>query len=423
LKLSLVRKLVLGFALVSITTYGTSALFIFSFKSWLAPDMKDSLYYLFVLALGIFWTCLLGWIAARFIVKPLLQLTTIVNTVAAGNLNVTIPDRRSQDEIGTLNHSFQVMLGNLRQMIMNVTDNVSITDQSIHTLGSAIKQATTQIETIAHTVDRMADDASSQASSADEMVQTAQHTAEAAQSINDGAEQAIQVADTMVLTISESTAQIRSLVSGMQHISDTSENTLQIVRSLELQANEISQISLMVKQIADQTHLLALNASIEAAHAGEQGQGFAVVAGHIRKLASDSAAAGDQINALVSQMQVQTLTVVQETDKQVELVRNETAIGEQARASLDHVVHAVNETASALQNIVKHINVQTEQINHTFEKAKQMAATSASISDGGSNIATAVQEQTAVMEEITASSELLRDEAESLKQKTVMFKL
>lgn len=423
MKLSLVRKLVLGFALVSITTYGTSALFIFSFKSWLAPDMKDSLYYLFVLALGIFWTCLLGWIAARFIVKPLLQLTTIVNTVAAGNLNVTIPDRRSQDEIGTLNHSFQVMLGNLRQMIMNVTDNVSITDQSIHTLGSAIKQATTQIETIAHTVDRMADDASSQASSADEMVQTAQHTAEAAQSINDGAEQAIQVADTMVLTISESTAQIRSLVSGMQHISDTSENTLQIVRSLELQANEISQISLMVKQIADQTHLLALNASIEAAHAGEQGQGFAVVAGHIRKLASDSAAAGDQINALVSQMQVQTLTVVQETDKQVELVRNETAIGEQARASLDHVVHAVNETASALQNIVKHINVQTEQINHTFEKAKQMAATSASISDGGSNIATAVQEQTAVMEEITASSELLRDEAESLKQKTVMFKL
>jgi len=255
------------------------------------------------------------------------------------------------------------------------------------------------------------------------MLHTAEQTAESAQGINNEAERAIVLADTMVHTISDNATQMRSLVDGMLHISETSQKTLSIVRSLELQASEISQISQLVSQIADQTHLLALNASIEAAHAGDQGHGFAVVAQHIRKLATDSAAAGDQINQLIGQIQEQTLTVVNETDKQVQLIHHETITGENAKLALDEVITSVNETARALQSIVTHIGVQTEQINRTFEKAKDIASTAATISDDGSRIANAAQEQTAVMQEISASSELLLDEAQGLKQKTVVFSL
>lgn len=423
MKFSLVRKLVLGIMIVSITTYGTSAVFIFQLKSLIAPNMNDSYYYLGVLGLGIFWTCLLGWIAARYIVKPLLRLTNIIDSVAAGNLNVDIPPYKSDDEIGQLHRSFQTMVGNLRQMISDVSSSVAVTDRSVNTLGAAIKQATDQIETIALTIDQMADGASVQAASAQQMLQSAEQSAETAQGINNEAEHAIKIADTMVSTISDSAAQLRSLVDGMINISETSARTLQIVRMLEKQANEISEISLLVGQIADQTHLLALNASIEAAHAGEHGQGFAVVAQHIRKLAADSAAAGEQINNLVSQIQEQTFTVVGETNKQVELIHHETTIGENARHVLDEVITSVNETARALQSIVGHISTQTEQINSTLDKAKNIASTAESISSGGVQIANAAQEQTAVMEEISASSELLRDEAEGLKNKTVVFRL
>lgn len=267
----------------------------------------------------------------------------------------------------------------------------------------------------------MANDAAMQAESAQTMLLTAEQTAEKAQDINNEAERAIGIAETMVDTISDNAVQLRTLVDGMLHISMTSEKTLDIVRNLELQATEISQISQLVSQIADQTHLLALNASIEAAHAGEHGQGFAVVAQHIRKLATDSAAAGDHINQLVGQMQEQTLTVVNETDKQVQLIRNETATGEKAKLVLDEVTSSVNETAMALQSIVNHITTQTEQINSTFEKAKNIAGTAAAISDGGSRISSAAQDQTAVMQEISASSELLRNEAHGLKSKTTVF--
>lgn len=419
----LVRKLVLGIFIVSTATYSTSAFFIFQLKPVLAPNMTEWVYTAGVMGLGVLWTCVLGWLAAQFIIRPLLRLTKVVDSVAAGNLNISIPKYHSRDEIGKLHQSFQVMLNNLRQMITNVTDSVSVTDRSASTLGSAIGQATNQIEMITLTIERMADGAATQASSAQKMLHSAEQTAQSAQGINSEAERAIVLADTMVHTISDNATQMRSLVDGMLHISETSQNTLRIVRSLELQASEISQISQLVSQIADQTHLLALNASIEAVHAGDQGHGFAVVAQHIRKLATDSAAAGDQINQLIGQMQEQTLTVVNENDKQMQLIHHETITGENAKLALDEVITSVNETARALQSIVSHIAEQTEQINSTFDKAKNIASTAATISDDGSRIASAAQEQTAVMQEISASSELLLDEAQGLKQKTVVFSL
>ncbi|MEF2244322.1 methyl-accepting chemotaxis protein [Paenibacillus sp. IITD108] len=423
MKISLVHKLVFGIFLVSAVTYSTSAFFIFVLKPVLAPNMQEWLYVSGVLTLGVLWTCFLGWLAARYIIKPLLQLTTAVNAVAGGNLAVTLPKHNSTDEIGQLHGSFQVMLGNLRQMISDVSSSVTITDQNAGSLGSAISQATNQIETIAITIDQMAEGAAMQASAAQQMLATAELSSHAAQTMNNEAEHASGTVQAMVKTINESVEQMNVLVDGMLHISATSEQTMQIVSQLEQQADEIGQISQLVGEIADQTHLLALNASIEAAHAGEHGQGFAVVAQHIRKLASDSAAASTQIQKLVELMQQHTLTVVTETDKQMQLIRDETVTGESAKQSLSHVVSSAGETAGALQSIVSHIASQSVQIQETFTMSKEMADTALSISEGATRISSAAQEQTAVMEEITASSEVLRSEARDLKKKTVVFSL
>ncbi len=420
---SLVRKLVIGILTVSITTYGTSALFIFKLKPFLAPNLQEWVYVTGVLVLGILWTAFLGWIAAQLIIKPLIRLTVAANSVAEGNLHIELPDYRSGDEIGTLHESFRMMLNNLRSMIAQVSESAVVTDRSVSALSGAIQQATEQIETIADTIDRMAQSAASQSATAHDMLQNAEQSASTAESMNHEADRAIGISSSMVKTIQTSADKLHSLVDGMIHISDTSSKTMDIVRSLEQHAHQISDISMMVMEIAGQTHLLALNASIEAAHAGEQGQGFAVVAEQIRKLAADSSSAAEQINKLVADMQQQTMTVVNESSKQVELIHKETESGKEARQVLEEINASVADTACALQSIVQHINVQTELIKQTFEQAKSVAQTSELISEDSAQLSAAAQGQTAVMQEISASSQLLNEEAHNLKEKAVQFKI
>jgi methyl-accepting chemotaxis protein len=420
---SLVRKLVIGIFVVSLLTYATSGFFIFILKPLLAPNMNDWVYITGVLMLGVFWTAFLGWIAAQLIIRPLTRLTKVVNTVASGDLSVEIPSYRSQDEIGKLNRSFQVMLDNLRGMISSVTESASVTDHGVQSLSDAIRQAAEQIETISENIERMAEAAAHQSDAARDLLNNAEMSAHTSQQINDEANRAIRISEAMVETIRDSVSKLHTLVDGMLNVSETSEKTLQIVRHLEQQAEEISHISHLVREIANQTHLLALNASIEAAHAGEQGQGFAVVAMQIRKLASDSASAAEQINHLVAEMQKQTFTVVSESTKQVDLIRQEAAAGESAKVVLEQIHGSVTETAGALQSIVQHIHTQANQIQNTYEQARHITDTSLTISQNSMNISGAAQGQTAIMQEITSSSEVLRKEADHLREKTDVFKL
>jgi methyl-accepting chemotaxis protein len=423
MKFGLVRKLVLGISGVSIITYGTSGIFIFVLKPWLAPNMADWLYICGVLALGILWTSFLGWLAAQFIIRPLLRLSAVVDEAATGNLIVTIPEYRSNDEILQLHRSFGTMLGNLKQIIAELKDSVGVTDQSANSLSSAIGHAAHQIETIAITIDRVAEGASTQAESAQTMFRSVERATETAGEVSRQAGHAIALSDAMVKTIASSGDTFRSLVGGMTDISVMSEQTLTIVRKLETDAKEIGQISHLVGEIAAQTQLLALNASIEAAHAGEHGLGFSVVADQIRKLATDSSEAGEQINRLVRQMQEQTASVSRETNNQVLLIRQEKTKGEAANRALSEMTASADESARALQSIVVHMNGQTEQIRRTFGDAKEIADIAATISEGAFRVADAAQEQTAVMEEISASSDVLRNQAEGLKRKTVVFRL
>ncbi|MDF2718293.1 MAG: methyl-accepting chemotaxis sensory transducer [Paenibacillus sp.] len=122
-------------------------------------------------------------------------------------------------------------------------------------------------------------------------------------------------------------------------------------------------------------------------------------------------------------MQEQTDSVARETDNQVKLIRHEKTKGEAANRALSDMTSSADETAQALQSIVAHMNGQAEQIRRAFGDAKEIADIAATISEGAFRVADATQEQTAVMQQISASSDVLRNQAEGLKRKTVVFRL
>ncbi|TCZ77125.1 methyl-accepting chemotaxis protein [Paenibacillus albiflavus] len=421
MKFSLIKKMVLGIIAVSMITYGTSGFFIFVLKDYIAPQMSDWSYIIIILGLGIFWTGLLGWLAAMYLVKPLVRLTSVVNEAATGKLNVEIPEHRSKDEIHILYASFTTMLGNLKQIITDITNNSTSTNRHASDLSNALMQAASQVESISNTIIDISKGADLQADSTKNTFTTVERITDAAQDVSSKADQAFALTKNMSHTLQDSEVIVHSLVQGMLELAKSSEHSIEIVNQLDENAQEINNISVVVREIADQTHLLALNASIEAARAGEQGMGFAVVATEIRKLAEQSTEAVDNINELIKQIQNQIGLVVEQITGQVNVISVEASKGEKVNQALTAIEQAVSHTSDAVKVIVEVVSEQGVQIQKTLDETRGIAAISGQIASGARDVSAYTQEQTAIMEEVAASSEVLRNNANMLNEKIKVF--
>ncbi|NHN30858.1 methyl-accepting chemotaxis protein [Paenibacillus agricola] len=421
--LGIVKKMVLGITSVSILTYGTSAFFIFVLKDTLAPQMSEWLYMAIVMGLGVFWTGFLGWLAARWLVSPLLRLTVAVNEAASGNLRVMIPIPKSNDELRTLSVSFNGMVDNLRQIISEISSNVSFTERNASALSSALQHAAHQIEKTAITIDGISKGADQQAQSTHHTFAAVGTITQAAEDVSTRANTALQLSHHMVTTTEESSIAIHSLVEGLLELSQSNIGTLDHVHKLDVTAQEIGHISKVVGEIADQTHLLALNASIESARAGEHGAGFAVVAVEIRKLAEKCSEAVRSINERIEHIQVQVHGVVTNISGQVQAVDQEAAQGGAIINALAGMMAATHETAGAVEAITHVIAGQIQQINHTLNQTHEIDKIAEHILTGAKEVAASTQEQTAVMQEIAASSEILSEHADQQKTTISIFRI
>lgn len=422
MKFGLQMKMVVGMLVVSGVTYATSGFFIFVLKPYLAPGMNELLYDGIIFMLGIFWTCLLGWLAARLIVKPIIQLTKAADEAAQGKLNVSLPSYRFHDEVNVLIASFGQMVHNLQHMITEIKSSVDITTHNTSTLSGAMTQAAHQIEQISCAADEMNRGAEQQAmwtASAAESVEQIHASAAAVQA---RAEETERMTQDMLGTLADSEEMLKSIIDGMLMAAESGQASINTVQRLSEQAEQIGDISTTVREIADQTHLLALNASIEAARAGEHGAGFAVIASQVRKLAEQSASAVNNINDRIVLMQSQVEQAVRLITKQVDIVSVEAAKKDEAANALSAIAHVTKQASKAVHDIASEVEQQTERFATTLEQTRRMASIVNEMAEGTRQVASATQEQTAVMEEMAASSDVLRDQATRLQAQTSAFK-
>ncbi|HNS15137.1 MAG TPA: methyl-accepting chemotaxis protein [Syntrophorhabdaceae bacterium] len=313
----------------------------------------------------------------RKIMGPLKQLIPVASSLAEGDLSIRIETQRN-DEIGQLLSAMKNMIEKWRSVVADVQQ----ASGNVASAGQKLNQNALQMSTLSTEQEQRS---SQVATAAEEMSQTIMDIAQNVNSIAGAAQVTLAVAKDGQGIVDKSVMEVKE-------IAETVDASSEFVRSLGDRSRQIGEIVDVIGDIADQTNLLALNAAIEAARAGEQGRGFAVVADEVRKLAERTANATSEISAMIK-------TIQEEVFKAVDSMENasgKVTVGVELSAHAGEALKNIVEKADELQLMVQQIASATEEMSTTSEEITkdigQIASASRETSESSSHTTQAAAE-------------------------------
>ncbi|QXE89210.1 methyl-accepting chemotaxis protein [Geomonas subterranea] len=347
-----------------------------------------------LLVIAVVLSVLLALVIVRSITVPVAELIAANDRLADNDLTVSIT-LSGNDELGHLAESTRKVVGNLREMLGRVSESSS-------EIASASQQLKATAEQIATGAEELASQTSSVATASEEMAATsgdiAQNCVRAADASRQSSESAAQGGDV-----------VQETIAGMVRIAERVKDSAGTVESLGARSEQIGDIIATIEDIADQTNLLALNAAIEAARAGEQGRGFAVVADEVRALAERTTRATKEIGNMIKAIQDETKTAVSVMEEGVVEVEKGTASSQQS--------------GEALQMILRQIGEVTMQINQIATAAEEQTATTSEITMNVQQVTDVVQHTARGANETAAAAAQLALNAQSLESLVRQFRL
>lgn len=364
----------------------------------------------------------LGYILSQTISRPLQRVVDLVGDIAKGDLTQT-SDIDTKDEIGALAKSMNEMVSNLRNMMEGAfytSEQVAASSEEMNASAEQTSQVTADISgAIQLIADGSVHSAASLEESSGELGEVSISIQQMAESSNAIAKAGAHVAEQAKLGgefVDRTAQQIHT-------ISESVDQSGEVILSLDKRSQEIGEITKAITEIANQTNLLALNAAIEAARAGEHGKGFAVVADEVRKLAEQSQQSSTQIAELIQEIQG-------------DMTRSNQSIN-RVKADVKEGLGIVSKTEESFKVILDSIGESSDRIEEMAATAKQMSASAQEVLTNltsittvardstahSQNVAASTQEQLASMEEIASASNNLSKMASELQELLGAFKL
>ncbi|OMQ32080.1 methyl-accepting chemotaxis protein [Pseudomonas putida] len=330
-------------------------------QSMQAELKKNSLLILGSSALALLVGLIAAWVITRLIVAPLRSVIRVAQQIAAGDLSAKVEVNR-RDEIGQLMQAMQQMGEGLSQIVSGLQAGIEQLATSAQSLSAVTEQTNLEVSSQKEETEQVATAMNQMTATVHDVARNAEEAAQAAQTADGKVESGQQV--------------VRQSMVRIEQLADSATSASSSIESLSAEIHNIGTVLGVIKSVAEQTNLLALNAAIEAARAGEQGRGFAVVADEVRALAKRTQQSTEEIERLVSALRSAAQASVQQIQSSGELVKLAVSDALQTESALGSIAAAVSLIQQMNQQIAAAAEEQSsvaEEINRSVTSIRASA--------------------------------------------------
>nr|WP_042348681.1 methyl-accepting chemotaxis protein [Bacillus massiliigorillae] len=362
----------------------------------------------------------ISFLFSRYFINPINKLSSLMHTVAKGDLTKTMP-KRANDELGSLFNSVNEMIINFREMVSKIHILVKQAEKDSISLNNQSNISSTATEVVSATMVQVLQGSEKLSDEMINITHNVESNVAAVQMMSNNIDTIVNRSQETKQTTSQGKIAMENLNKKMSHISEQAIESSNIMKELDRKLQTINEISSLIHGLSEQTNLLALNASIEAARAGEHGRGFSVVAQEVKKLAVQSSTSVDEIATIIHEIQQDSSKALENIEHGNIFAREGAQLSKETESILLQTIRFMNHLSKDIEEIA----VANDLLNNSSQSISfsvdSVVAVSEQTSKGVQDVTNTSTEQQKSIEEVQQISNNLRMLTKELKESIDRF--